>query len=347
MKVKRIGIVSLLVASALLVSGCGKIPTLSNGDEAVVSFKDNNLISANDLYNELKEDYALKSLINMIDTYVFETEFKDKISDAKTYAKASIDSMREQYGDDSQLLQAIQYYTGYSTIEAYENYIYLNYLQEEAAKEYAKTKISDKEIEKYYKNNAVGDIEVSHILITSDVKDGDEEDEIAKKEDKAKETANEVINKLNEAKKEGKDINGVFNKLAQEYSKDDSTKSNGGSLGRINKDTLGSQYDELVDAAYKLKDGEYSTEIITTELGYHIILRTKTYDKASLEDSKEKIKDKLAEAYIESNPEVAVEALTYYRDKYDMKITDDKLAKQYKNYMQNLMSQASNSSNQK
>ena len=57
---------------------------------------------------------------------------------------------------------------------------------------------------------------------------------------------------------------------------DETTKENGGSLGFINKDTLSSEYDELVTAAYKLKDGKYSTSVITTELGYHVVLRTET-----------------------------------------------------------------------
>ena len=38
-----------------LTSGCGKITTLPNGDEALVSFTNENLgISAGDLYNKIK-----------------------------------------------------------------------------------------------------------------------------------------------------------------------------------------------------------------------------------------------------------------------------------------------------
>lgn len=77
----------------------------------------------------------------------------------------------------------------------------------------------------------------------------------------------------------------LFAKLAKEYSEDDDSKEDGGSLGEINIGSLDSNYDELVKAASELKDGEYSTEIITTELGYHVILKTKTGEKKSYDDS--------------------------------------------------------------
>lgn len=46
--------VLILGVCSLLLCGCGKIPTLSNGDEAVVTFKDGNMISANDFYEKQK-----------------------------------------------------------------------------------------------------------------------------------------------------------------------------------------------------------------------------------------------------------------------------------------------------
>ena len=56
----------VLALCTLLISGCGsKIPKLSNGDEAVVTLKDGEMISANDLYNELKDDYFDKLKIHL------------------------------------------------------------------------------------------------------------------------------------------------------------------------------------------------------------------------------------------------------------------------------------------
>ena len=71
--------VLILGVCSLLLCGCGKIPTLSNGDEAVVTFKDGNMISANDFYEEIKNNFGLNTLLNMIDKFVFESEFADEM----------------------------------------------------------------------------------------------------------------------------------------------------------------------------------------------------------------------------------------------------------------------------
>jgi len=55
----------ILGACSLLLCGCGKtIPTLSNGDEAVVAFSNGEKISVNDLYQEIKDKYALRAIWN-------------------------------------------------------------------------------------------------------------------------------------------------------------------------------------------------------------------------------------------------------------------------------------------
>ena len=103
----------------------------------------------------------------------------------------------------------------------------------------------------------------------------------------------------------------------------------------INKNTLSSAYDELVSAAYKLKDGEYSTSIITTELGYHVILRTETKEKASLEDVKEDILETLGAEYLQENQVSAVKALQEKRKEYGVEIVDSELKAQYAELIQN------------
>ena len=185
-----------LCAIMLLASGCGKVPKLDNGKEAIVSFKNGDKISVDDFYSKLKDEMGLNTLITMIDTYICETEFKDYKDTATKNAQAYIDAFIEQYGGKDKLLAALQKQTSYQTIEAYQNYLYLANLQSHAIEEYAKTKITDKEIEAYYKDEAIGDMEINHILITSDVKDGATTDEKKKAEEAAKKTVNEIIEKL-------------------------------------------------------------------------------------------------------------------------------------------------------
>ena len=335
--------VLILGVCSLLLCGCGKIPTLSNGDEAVVTFKDGDMISANDFYEEIKNNFGLSTLLNMIDKFVFESEFADEIENANTYAEAVIDQLKTNYGSEEELLSALQY-SGYQTIEAYQDYVYISYLQNIAIEAYVSDNITEDELKEYYENDVYPDMTISHILITPDVTDDMEDEEKEKAEEAAKETIEKIIDELNTAKKNGDDIEETFAKLAKEYSEDDDSKEDGGSLGEINIGSLDSNYDELIKAASELKDGEYSTEIITTELGYHVILKTKTGEKKSYDDSVDSMKDAITKDKLTKDQSLMVDAIRYYRDLYELDIVDSELDSQYSIYMNNLINTYKNQS---
>src|SRR5574344_159313 len=334
--------VLLLSLCILMTAGCGAktIPTLENGDEAITTMKDDKKISVNDLYNKMKDEYGLQTLVGMIDKMILEDKYADDMDAAKTKAEETITQLKTSYGDN--LLSAIQYYTSYNTIEDYQDSIYLSYLQDKAVTDYAKTKITDTQIKKYYKDSIKADIKVSHILITVDVADDATDDEKTQADTDAQNKAKEVISKL----KESSNVSDTFAELAKEYSADDSTKDDGGNLGYINTDTLGDSYTNLVTAAYNLKDGEYSKEPVKTELGYHVILRTETKEKSSLDDVKDSIISTLASQYVTNNNDSTIKAMQELRKSYDMDIVDSDLHDDYVTYIQNslakLQEQASN-----
>ena len=335
--------VLILGVCSLLLCGCGKIPTLSNGDEAVVTFKEGEMISANDFYEEIKNSFGLDTLLNMIDKYIFEAEFPDEMENGEAYAEAAIDQLRTNYETEEELLQALQYY-GYQTVEAYQNFVYISYMQNVAIEAYVKNNITEEELQDYYDNDVYPDMTISHILITPDVTDDMSDEEKEEAENTAKEEIENIIDELNEAKDNGEDIETTFAKLAKEYSEDDDTKDDGGNLGEINIGSLDSNYDELIKAANSLKDGEYSTEVITTELGYHVILKTKTGEKASYDDSVDTMKDAITEDKLNSDQSLMVDAIRYYRDLYELDIVDSELDNQYSIYMNNLINTYENTS---
>ena len=335
--------VLILGVCSLFLCGCGKIPALSNGDEAVVTFKDGDMISANDFYEEIKNSFGLDTLLNMIDKYIFEAEFPDEMENGEAYAEAAIDQLRTNYETEEELLQALQYY-GYQTVEAYQNFVYISYMQNVAIEAYVKNNITEEELQDYYDNDIYPDMTISHILITPDVTDDMSDEEKEEAENTAKEEIENIIDELNEAKDNGEDIETTFAKLAKEYSEDDDTKDDGGNLGEINIGSLDSNYDELIKAANSLKDGEYSTEVITTELGYHVILKTKTGEKASYDDSVDTMKDAITEDKLNSEQSLMVDAIRYYRDLYELDIVDSELDNQYSIYMNNLINTYENTS---
>ncbi len=329
---KKIIVLALCV---LMISGCGKIPKLSNGDEAVVTLKDGSMISANELYEEIKQsDATLDKMIEMVDLKILEDKYSDKIEDAKSDVEDQVAMLEQTYGD--QLDTVIKQNTNYAGIDDYKEALYLNALRQYAIKDYCKDQITDKQIKKYYEDEVVGDIKLSHILITSKATDDMTDDEKKAAEAEAKEKAQSIISELNKTDK--KEVASKFAELAKDKSDDAATKNNSGSFGFINKDTLSSEYDELVDAAYKLKDGEYSTKVITTELGYHIILRTETKEKASLDDVKDTIVDKLADEYLSNNSVATVKALQEMRKKNDFEIVDSDLKSRYAKSIQDELS---------
>lgn len=321
-----------LGACTLLLCGCGsEAPKLSDGSEAIVNFKELESVSANDLYAKMKETYALESLITLMDTKILEKEYPSELEDAKKSAESTAKSMKETYGED----YILNYF---GSVENYQNYIYMNTLQQKAITDYAKTLVKEDEAKSYYNKNIYGDINVRHILIETGVSDSTSSEEKTKLEDEAKAKVNEVIKKLNEAENKLE----TFKNLAKEYSKDDATKEDGGNLGSINTGTLSSDYDELLKAARNLKDGEYSTEIITTTLGYHVIYRESSSEKPSYEDKKDEILETLANEKVSEDATIRVTAMDELRKEYGMDIKDSDIKEKYSNYIANQIASAKN-----
>ena len=328
----------ILIALLILgcTAGCGKVPKLSNGKEAVVSFEDTKIsISADDLYNEIKEKYALSSLIDMIDNSILLKEYPKSDSDAKKYADEQLESIKKYYVDDDgkydekSLLSALSQYYGISSLDGFKEMLKLTYYRNKAVDDYAKNSITDKQVQKYYDEEYVGDISCKHILIAPKTTDSMSDAEKKKAEEAALKTAKEVIKKLNDGAK--------FDDLAKEYSDGDSNKDKGGDLGYFNK---GDMVTEFETAAYALKLNKYTTTPVKTKFGYHIILKTGAKEKEALDKVKDTIITTLADKAKEDDNTMQINALVELRKKYGMKIEDSSLSKQYSNYISNQILQA-------
>ena len=332
----------LLICLAVLglTSGCGKVSTLPNGDDALVSFSNTNLgISAGDLYSEVKST-ALSKLIDMIDTKILLDKYPDKSSDADKYVNEQYDLIKTNFKDDKgkfdeeSLKKQIYAYYGITDIDKFKDIIRLNYYRTEAVNDYAKKSVTDKQIQKYYDENVYGDISCKHILITPAVTDNMSDEDKTKADKEALQKAKDIIKKL----KNGES----FDDLAKEYSDDTSNKDKGGDLGYFN---TGDMLEEFEKAAFALKKGKYTTTPVKTKYGYHIILKTDEKEKPSLEDKKEEIIKTLADDAKSNDAALSINALVELRKEYGMNIEDDEMSKLYSTYISNsLLSAKSNSS---
>ena len=332
----------LLICLAVLglTSGCGKVSTLPNGDDALVSFSNTNLgISAGDLYSEVKGT-ALSKLIDMIDTKILLDKYPDKSSDADKYVNEQYDLIKTNFKDDKgkfdeeSLKEQIYAYYGITDIDKFKDIIRLNYYRTEAVNDYAKKSVTDKQIQKYYDENVYGDISCKHILITPAVTDDMSDEDKTKADKEALQKAKDIIKKL----KNGES----FDDLAKEYSDDTSNKDKGVDLGYFN---TGDMLEEFEKAAFALKKGKYTTTPVKTKYGYHIILKTDEKEKPSLEDKKEEIINTLVSEAKSNDTALSINALVELRKEYGMNIEDDEMSKLYSTYISNsLLSAKSNSS---
>ena len=313
---KKILIISMF---ALLLTGCGDVK-LENGEKAIVSFNNGDGVSAQELYDELKDMYGVNYLVNLIDTKLLNLEYEETTEELE-YVQQVVDSVKAESGEE--FISYIEYYYGVNSEQAFEDYIRLNYRRSLWIEDYAKDIVTDKQIEEYYNDVYVGDMEVSHILITVDATADTPDDEKKEAETEAYNKAKEIIEKLNN----GED----FATLAKENSDDTATANEGGAVGTVN---YGMNYDEdFVEAADKLEEGKYSTTPVKTQFGYHIIYKTKQEEKKSLEDSTDTIREIIANESLNNNTQLYSEALEALRNKYEIDIVDGELKSDYEEYL--------------
>ena len=313
-----------------MLTGCGKIATLKNGEEVVAKLNGKS-ITAEQLYDELKSQGGASVLTNMIDEYIVNKEVKTD-DDAKSYADSQLNSYKQSYKSYGQDFSAALKSAGYSGEDDFKEALITEYKKQVVTENYVKDELTDSEIEKYYDDNIFGDIEARHILISPNTKDDMSDEEKEEAEKKAKKEAENIIKKLDKGEK--------FADLAKEYSDDEGTASKGGKLTV----TYGSVVDEFWKGCTELKDGEYSKEPVKSEYGYHIIYRIKQKEKPSLDKVKDDVIDDLTQEKISSDTTLQTKALVALRKKYDLDIADDELKKSYDDSV-NTSLNATNSSN--
>ncbi len=312
------GVILIAILLIVLICAATKNTKTKNGDDIVVQV-DGKTITANDLYDALKEQNGYNVAINMIDDYILNKEYKTT-DDMKKSAEATIETYKSTYGDS---YESFLEYNGISNDDELKELLIKNNKLTLVTEDYIKDNITEKEMKDYYENNIYGDISAKHILISFDYDDDATDEEKEKAEENAKKQAEEIIEKL----KNGED----FSELAKEYSTDESSKENGGDLGYFN---TGDMVEEFEQAAYALDVNEYTTEPVKTTYGYHIIMKTGQKEKPSYEKSKDTIIEKLVEEKKNNDSTISVKAMIALREKYNIKIKDKTIKSDYNSYIE-------------
>ena len=309
----------LLLCVPLLVSGCGKVPELQNGQQIVVELNGKQF-TAEEFFDELKENYGTSALINLVSNYITDQEITDELAEeAKERAQSEYNSMAAYYGSSWNQFLASNNYTGEQLLRDFEN----SYRQSLVLEQYIRTDvITDEEIQEYYDNNIFGDSSVRHILIIPDVDDDMNSTEKAEAKQKALEEATKIIETLQNSD----NLEEEFINIAKEQSDDTGTASEGGLLENINSDS--NLAEEFWEAARDLEVGKFTTEPVETEFGYHIIYKVSQKEKPALEEVKETILDNLVDEILSEN-DATIIYWAGLREKYNMVIHDDIIKNNY------------------
>lgn len=301
------------VLAVLLVAGCGTKVKLKDGKEVIASATDKE-ITAEELFDTLKEKYGSEVLVSMIDEYIISKEIEsDKEYEEK--AKAQLSSMKSYYQNYNTDWNQVLSYMGYSSDEEFLKGYIENQKKTDIVKKYLKEDITDDEIDAYYEKDIYGKYTTKHILVT--VNSNEEDQDKAKKE--AYNKAKEAIEKLN---------NGAsWSDVVKEYSEDDQTKNDDGLLPAFTK---GEYVDEFFNATIELEDNEYTKEPIESTYGYHIIKRISATEKPSKEDAKDDCLDGIATNKLNNDETLFNKTWINIRDKYEFKIADETVNNNYK-----------------
>lgn len=300
----------------LVLTACGN-PKLKDGKEVIASI-DGKEFSVDDLYNDLKKNYGESALLTMIDTYIAEKEI-ETTKEIEDYVNEVVEywvSYSESTGAESleDFLSGYMQIYGISTEEEFYDFVMSDYKLSLAVEQQIRAMITEDEIKDYYDESYTEKITVRHILIEAAENDTNGE--------KAKKQAEDLIKELNKVDKD--ELEDKFSELAEEYS-DDSSYSDGGLI----EDFMASGVvEEFWDASKDLKIGEYTTEPVKTDYGYHIIYKVSEKEKETLEDATEEIKETLAANNMQSGIYVN-QAKAELRKKYNLKIYDKDIETSY------------------
>ena len=323
MKFKTMLIITICVM-LVAVTGCDKVPQLENGQELIVEMEGIN-ITVDELFDQMKDRYAREVLVDMIDNAILNDKYETD-DELDSFINGQVAYIKEQTGEH--FLETIKAEWGLNSEQELYEFIELSLKRNLAVDDYIKTIITDREITEYYEVEIEGDIKARHILIRPKVTDDMTFDEMEDKENEALELAKELINRLND----GAD----FEELAKEYSDDEGSAINGGDLGWFNRGRMVKPFE---DAAYALEIGEYSQTPVTSDFGFHIILKEDHQDKPELDEVKDDIIEALIAEKLHEDSSLSYVALEELRKEYNLVIHDTNINNQYNELMRQLKTQ--------
>lgn len=276
------------------------ISQLKNGEEKVVSI-DNYTITADTLYESLKNMGSVYIIINEIDAKILDNLYEttdEMIEEVTSEANYYLNTASNYYGYS---VTAFLSSNGFTSFEDFKNNLILEYKRNLYLTDYLKKEITEEEVKNFY-NNLTGAMSGKYILI----------DDL--------DTTKKILADLKSGKTYSEIINAYNDKINIKALKNIEFDSN--------------IEDEIYEELKNLEVNSYSNNYFNLNDKYVIVFKDDEIEKASLEDLNERIKIYLAEEKInQDDGTIANEILNDLREKYNLHFFDTSIEKEYLNYL--------------
>lgn len=296
---------ALLVALITVIIWPDRIATLSDGTQPILKVNEET-ITADFLYEEMKKDYNISYLIEYIDKAILDEKYEENDEmkeEVEKTAQSYFDMYEQYYGMDEATFLARN---GFDSKDQFLDMLKLDYRRKLYYEEYLKSQITDEQIQKYYDEEVYGDINTQHLLVSVNDDMSDED---------AKALAEEIIGKLNEGKS--------FDEVKEEY-KDSVTYENLKYVA-FNANLESS----FLEALEKLDENSYTKEPVKTSYGYHVIYRTDQKEKPSLDDVRDSIIEELCDELDASDKNLYNKTLVKMREEAGLEFSDTVMKEKY------------------
>ena len=257
-------------------------------DGEIVAKVNGEAITKEELYQEMLSTGGKQLLDRLINQKLIEQAAKEKgVTVTDEQVDEGLNEMKEQFGGES----SFQFYLAqFGMTEDVFRQDIRNQLLVEAILG-PEIEITEDELKTYFEENKdlfdeKEQVRARHILVETE------------------EQAKEVLAKLEQGES--------FEALAEQYSTDEGTKSNGGDLGYFERGVMVAEFEE---AAFSLKPGETS-QPVKTQYGYHIIKVEdhKEAKPAVYEEKKEEIESTLRQQKVSEKMETWLQELREQAD---------------------------------
>ena len=276
------------------------ISQLKNGEEKVVSI-DNYTITADTLYESLKNMGSVYIIINEIDAKILDNLYEttdEMIEEVTSEANYYLNTASNYYGYS---VTAFLSSNGFTSFEDFKNNLILEYKRNLYLTDYLKKEITEEEIKNFY-NDLTGAMSGKYILI----------DDL--------DTTKKILADLKSGKTYSEIINAYNDKINIKALKNIEFDSN--------------IEDEIYEELKNLEVNSYSNNYFNLNDKYVVVFKDDEIEKASLKDLNERIKIYLAEEKInQDDGTIANEILNDLREKYNLHFFDTSIEKEYLKYL--------------